>query len=147
MQSSHYVEVVVVRFPDRRTLNLSKEVHMATTVLLVEDQADVLEITAFMLEDAGYDVLCAHGAEQAIDMVSDRPDIGVVVTDLHLPRGVSGIDMGMNMRRNGLKCPLLVMSGALTPEHVSEHAWMGYLPKPFGREALLQKISALACDD
>ncbi|GLQ51953.1 response regulator [Dyella flava] len=117
---------------------------MATTVLLVEDQPDVLEVTAFMLEDAGYDVICANGPEQARDKAAGRHDIGVIVTDLHLPQGVNGIEMGMDMRRKGLDCPLLVMSGGVPPGQISQHAWMGYLAKPFCRDTLLQKITALA---
>ncbi|MBE1161839.1 response regulator [Dyella acidiphila] len=118
---------------------------MATTVLLVDDQPEVLEVTAYMLEDAGYNVLCANDSEQAREMVAGRRDIGVIITDLHLPHGTSGIDMGLALRREGLVCPLLVVSGALAPEQIDQHAWVSYLSKPFGREALLQKITALAC--
>jgi DNA-binding NtrC family response regulator len=118
---------------------------MATTVLLVEDNPDVLEITAYMLEDAGYDVICANTPEQARKLASNRADIDMIVTDLHLHQGANGVEMGMDMRRNGLDCPLLVMSGGVGPEQAAQHDRMGYLPKPFNREALLQKISELAC--
>lgn len=116
---------------------------MAMTVLLVEDHPEVREITAFMLEDAGYDVICANDGDEARQAVAGRDDIDVVITDLHLPHGASGIDMGMALREGGLKCPMLVVSGALTPDQTSEHDWIDYLPKPFNREALLQKIMAL----
>jgi DNA-binding NtrC family response regulator len=118
---------------------------MATTVLLVEDNPDVLEITAYMLEDAGYDVICANTSEQARKLASSRSDIDVVVTDLHLTQGTSGVEMGMDMRRNGLDCPLLVMSGAARPEQTAQHDWMSYLSKPFDRQTLLQKVYELAC--
>lgn len=117
---------------------------MATTVLLVEDNPDVLEVTACMLEDAGYDVICANSPEQARELACGRSDISVVVTDLHLTQGASGIEMGMDMRRNGLDCPLLVVSGGVRPELTKQYDWMGYLPKPYNREALLQKIIELA---
>jgi DNA-binding NtrC family response regulator len=120
---------------------------MATTVLLVEDNPDVLEITAFMLEDAGYDVICANTPEQAREVALRRSDIDVVVTDLHLAQDTNGVDMGVDMRRDGLDCPLLVMSGAVRPEQTAQHDWMSYLPKPFDRETLLQKVGELACGD
>jgi DNA-binding NtrC family response regulator len=118
---------------------------MAKTVLLVEDNPDVLEVTACMLEDAGYEVICANTPEQAREAASARSDIGVVVTDLNLTHGSSGIEMGMDMRRNGLDCPLLVVSGDMRPELATKYDWMGYLPKPYNREALLRKITELAC--
>ena len=118
---------------------------MAKKVLLVEDNPDVLEVTACMLEDAGYEVICANTSQQARELASGRSDIGVVVTDLNLPQGASGIEMGMDMRRNGLACPLLVVSGGMRPELTTQYDWMGYLPKPYNREALLQKITELAC--
>lgn len=124
---------------------------MATTVLLVDDQPDILEITAYMLEDAGYDVICAKDSDEAKqrarEQASRQREIGVVVTDLHLPHGGNGIEMGVDMRRNGLlTCPWLIVSGSVEPWQISQHDWMSYLPKPFAREALLQKIIALACD-
>lgn len=118
---------------------------MALTVLLVEDNADVLEVTAYMLEDGGYDVLCANGSEQARELVSRHGKIDVIVTDMHLSQNVSGVEMGLDMRRQGVDCPLLVMSGGAEPEQVMRNARMGYLSKPFTQQLLLQKVSELAC--
>jgi CheY-like chemotaxis protein len=118
-----------------------------TTVLLVDDHPDVLEVTAYMLEDAGYDVICATTSQQAQELVSQRSgDIDVVVTDLHLSQGVSGVEMGLAMRRNGLDCPFLVVSGGAEPEQIASQDGMSYLSKPFNRESLLQKITELARD-
>ncbi|GAB2560862.1 response regulator [Dyella jejuensis] len=110
------------------------------TVLLVDDNRDVLEVTAFMLEDAGYEVVAAHNSEQARQVASTRPDIGVIVTDLNLNQGMTGIEMGVAMHEDGLKCPLIVMSGAAEPPDNSLPSWMTYLPKPFDRKTLLAAI-------
>lgn len=111
------------------------------TVLLVDDNRDVLELTAYMLEDAGYEVVATDGSEQAMQVASVRPDIGVVVTDLNLKRGMSGIEMGKAMHEEGLKCPMIVMSGASEPPEEELQAWMKYLPKPFDRKTLLAAIT------
>lgn len=117
---------------------------MALTVLLVEDQPDVREITAYMLEDGGYDVLCADGYAQAKELVSRHQKIDVIITDLHLSPDTNGVEMGLDMRRQGLDCPVLIMSGSGEPEQAVEQARMSYLPKPFSRESLLRKVSELA---
>jgi DNA-binding NtrC family response regulator len=120
------------------------EVKMATTVLLVDDHPDVLEVTACMLEDAGYDVICASGPQQAQELASQR-NIDVVVSDLNLSQGVSGVEMGLAMRRSGLDCPMLLVSGGARPERAVMQDWMSYLAKPFDRQSLLQKLDELAC--
>lgn len=111
------------------------------TVLLVDDNRDVLEVTAFMLEDAGYEVVAANSSEQALQVASVRPDIGVVVTDLNLRQGMTGIEMGMAMHEDGLKCPMILMSGDSEPPEEGLQSWMKYLPKPFDRKTLLAAIT------
>jgi DNA-binding NtrC family response regulator len=114
------------------------------TVLLVEDNPDVLEITAYMLEDAGYEVVAASNCEQAMQVASVRPDIGVVLTDLNLNEEMSGIEMGEAMHKEGLKCPLVVMSGDATPPASGLPSWMRFLPKPFDRQMLLRALTGYA---
>jgi CheY-like chemotaxis protein len=114
------------------------------TVLLVEDNRDVLELTADMLQDAGYEVVAANGSEQAMQVASVRADIGVVLTDLNLNEGMTGIEMGVAMYKDGLKCPLIVMSGNAEPPETGFPSWMRYLPKPFDRKTLLAAITGYA---
>lgn len=114
------------------------------TVLLVEDNPDVLEITAYMLEDAGYEVVAANSSEQALQVASVRADIGVILTDLNLSEGMTGIEMAEVMHKEGLKCPLVVMSGNAEPPSNGFKSWMRYLPKPFDRKALLAAITGYA---
>ena len=111
------------------------------TVLLVEDNRDVLESTAYMLEDAGYEVVAANSSEQAMQVASVRADIGVVLTDLDLNDRMNGIEMGVAMHEDGLKCRMVVMSGSAEPPEDGMASWMTYLPKPFDRKALLAAIT------
>jgi DNA-binding NtrC family response regulator len=111
------------------------------TVLLVEDNRDVLVSTAYMLQDAGYEVVAAANSDQAKQVASVRADIGVIVTDLNLNEGMNGIELGMAMREDGLRCPLIVMSGDSEPPEDGLLSWMTYLPKPFDRKTLLAAIT------
>jgi DNA-binding NtrC family response regulator len=111
------------------------------TVLLVEDNRDVLVSTADILQRAGYEVVAASNSDQAKQVASVRVNIGVVVTDLNLGEGMNGIELGMAMREDGLRCPWVVMSGQQEPPEDGWLSWMTYLPKPFDRTALLAAIS------
>jgi CheY-like chemotaxis protein len=56
-----------------------------TTVLLVEDDADVCEATRFLFEDFGVRVLIAHdGADALAQLRTELPDL--IVSDVHMPR-------------------------------------------------------------
>ncbi|GLQ96372.1 response regulator [Dyella mobilis] len=111
------------------------------TVLLVEDNRDVLVSTAYMLQDAGYEVVAATNSDQAKQVAAVRTDIGLIVTDLNLNESVNGIELGIAMREDGLKCRLIVMSGDAEPPEHSMTSWMTYLPKPFDRKTLLAAIT------
>ena len=111
------------------------------TVLLVEDNRDVLVSTAYMLQDAGFDVVAATNSEQAKQAAAVRADIGVILTDLNLCEDINGIELGKAMREDGLTCPLIVMSGDIDPPEGGLLSWMTYLPKPFDRKTLLAAIA------
>jgi CheY-like chemotaxis protein len=64
------------------------------TILLVDDDKDVGQITAEALEQLGYAVILAHDAAEALRVVADRgTEIDVLVTDLVMPGAMNGIDL------------------------------------------------------
>lgn len=111
------------------------------TVLLVEDNRDVLESTAYMLEDAGYEVIAANGCEQARQIAAVRPDIAVILADLNLNEAMNGIELGVAMHEDGLKCRLIVMSGNAEPPEKGLLSWMTYVAKPLDKKTLLAAIT------
>ena len=117
---------------------------MSTTafeILLVEDNREVLVSTAYMLQDAGYEVVAAANSDQAKQVASVRADIGVIVIDLKMSEGMNGIELGMAMREEGLRCPMVVMSGEAEPPETGWLSWMTYVPKPFDSKTLLAAIT------
>ena len=54
-------------------------------VLLVDDNKDVLETSAEMLEELGYRVITATNGFEALDRLDEHPDLEVVVTDVRMP--------------------------------------------------------------
>lgn len=66
-------------------------------VLLVDDNADVLEGLSIVLEDQ-YQLLCAHSGEEAIEVVRSNGDIAVAVMDIKMA-GMTGIEAARQIRR------------------------------------------------
>jgi CheY-like chemotaxis protein len=115
----------------------------AETVLLVEDESALRELTRSILEQAGYRVLEAAGAEQALHIVRDNPrNIDLLLTDVVMP-GLGGKELAkrMNEARPGLK--VLYMSGYA--DDVVAHSGIltegtVLIQKPFTRRTLLTKV-------
>ncbi|MBB3225712.1 two-component system chemotaxis response regulator CheY [Luteibacter sp. Sphag1AF] len=110
------------------------------TVLIVEDDRNVLDITGFMLEMAGYHVLTASNATEALFAVGEHPDIGLVFTDVNMPGDMDGIEMVNELRRRGMLMPVLVVSGDVggVEQRLGLHA--SFLAKPYDRQQLLEAV-------
>jgi CheY-like chemotaxis protein len=111
------------------------------TVLVVEDEVGVRDIVCWFLRAGGYTVLEAANADAAETICrSHQGAIDLLLSDVVLP-GVSGprLAEALKARVPGLKT--LFISGY--PAGASDESGMAagaFLPKPFSREALLQKV-------
>jgi len=113
------------------------------SVLVVEDEAFVREVTGEILAAAGYHVIKARSAAEA--MVSFRQcngKIDLLVTDLVLP-GQNGRVLARELTALSPNLKTLFMSGY--PDHVVARTCRGeatgtYLAKPFSVESLMRKI-------
>jgi signal transduction histidine kinase len=81
------------------------------TVLLVEDDSLVRGLTAESLEARGYTVLVAGSADDALAIATSRADIDVVLSDIVMAGGKSGLDLlaALKVQRPGL--PVVLASG------------------------------------
>ncbi len=119
------------------------------TILLVEDEPFVREATGRILQSAGYDVLPAEDAQQAIaiyDRYGDKVDL--VMTDMVLP-GRSGMELGKEVRRRVPEISLLITSGydAAREETESPEARTYFLAKPYSRRTLVEKIEMILAEE
>lgn len=113
------------------------------TVLVVEDNLELRENTAEILELAGYYVLLGGSAEVGLDLAkSHRPDI--VVFDIMIPP--PDVNAFMNAMREDpatAAIPFVLLDGNITPLAVRQSiAQLNavHLSKPFTREDLLDAV-------
>ena len=113
------------------------------TVLLVEDEAALLELCGMLLEQLGYTVLATGSSLQAIQLVSEYAgEIHLLMTDVVMPE-MGGRDLWhrLSEARPGLKC--LFMSGytanAIAHRGVLDEG-IHFLQKPFSLEKLATKL-------
>ena len=127
------------------------------TILLVEDEPFVREATCSILEHAGFEVLLAENAPQAIQIYEERSNtnskqkqkqkikkIDLVMTDMILP-GETGEQLGQNLRQHSPEVVVLITSGYCDAEFDAEvpNSRTYFLAKPYSRRSLLDKIEKI----
>ncbi|MCC7496926.1 MAG: PAS domain S-box protein [Bryobacterales bacterium] len=91
------------------------------TILVVEDQPEVLEFTAQALASYGYNVLRAGSAADALRIFeAECRNIGLVLTDVVMPQ-VSGWDLAARLREIQPEAKVVYMSGYADHDGVREH--------------------------
>jgi len=126
---------------------------MQRSVLVVDDDPDLLKLLAMRLGAAGYGVQTAESGERALAAIAvSRPD--VVVTDLKMG-GMDGLALFNAVQRTAPTLPVIILTAHGTiPDAVdaTKRGVFGFLPKPFeGKELLAQveqalKLSSVASD-
>ena len=115
---------------------------MASRILIVDDEPNIIGTVAPLLRSRGYDVLSAMSGRAGLDSVErDKPDL--IVLDLGLP-DMDGVDVCRQMRET-TAVPILVLSarGAEGDKVAALDAGADdYVTKPFGAEELLARIRA-----
>jgi two-component system, cell cycle sensor histidine kinase and response regulator CckA len=121
---------------------LIENVRCRETILLVEDEPAVREITCRILDIHGYTVLAAENAEEGIRMFEQHEDaISLLVTDLAMP-GMNGRELAHRLaeRHPGLKTLFISGSDATLLSVEFNDPNYAYLQKPFTLEGLARKV-------
>ena len=112
----------------------------AKIILVVDDDADVREVAAETLADAGYQVLEASTAHDAFKLLQERPDIDLVFTDIMMP-GIDGFKLAGMVRMSNRRTRVLFATGymdlaQLNPAFVHGHL----LNKPYRPSELVAAV-------
>ena len=112
------------------------------SIIVVDDDAAVRRIASRILSEEGFRVLEASDGDEAIRLAERfAPDIGLVVTDIVMPR-LNGIELLERLSRIHPALPVVLMSGYTSNELMGRAlvAPCGILRKPFAPEALIDEV-------
>ncbi len=133
---------------------------MATkTVLLVDDDQDLIDIYKTILEHAGFTVLTAANSAQALPIATSKP-IDVAVLDVMMDTPTEGFELARAMRQNEKtsRIPLLMLTSVNThneeigsfvrfSDRDRDHTWLPvdrFLDKPIKPEDLVAIVRTLS---
>jgi CheY-like chemotaxis protein len=112
----------------------------ALTILVVDDDALVLQSTAAMLADLGHRVLEAGSGREALEYLGRAHSVDLVMTDQAMP-GMTGMQLAATIRQQWPHLPVILASGYADLPSDLELSLIR-LSKPFGQDRLAQAISA-----
>ena len=113
------------------------------TILVVDDERNIIELVRLYLEQAGYAVAEAHDGDEALRQ-HERIDPDLIVLDLMLP-GRDGIDVTREVRRRG-DTPILMLTARSEDIDRIVGLELGaddYLTKPFNPRELAARVKAI----
>jgi len=119
------------------------------TILVVDDEPELLELTQDALESFGYKVVCAASGEQALDIFGrDGQGIGLVLLDLNMP-GMGGRKCMQELLSRKPEAKVLIASG-YTPNGLAGSSLSagaaGFLGKPYQLGELAAKVRSILDD-
>ena len=114
------------------------------TILVVEDEGSVRELVRGILEERGYVVLEARSGKAALQIWGRHRDrIDLLLTDIVMPEGVSGRELGRRLVADKPSLKVIYSSGyspdAINPDRDLREG-MNFLPKPFVPQRLVQMV-------
>lgn len=112
-------------------------------ILIVEDDRDLADTCAMLLEACGYRVvIAANGADALKKIVRCMPDL--IVSDCHMPR-MGGTEMCAKIREMeyGTMVPIVLISGTDECRYLNSAKYNAFLKKPFSADQFLLTIRAL----
>jgi CheY-like chemotaxis protein len=132
----------VAQCPRHSEQRLSQPV--AETIMVVEDEPDLLELVVQVLEARGYIVVGAGSGKQALEQWSHRDHhIDLLLTDMTMPDGMSGFELAERLRTEAPDLRVLYTSGhsvgvpGTQLAHVEERQ---FLAKPYRPSKLIEMV-------
>lgn len=125
--------------------SLSRFMDHPETILLVEDDPGMREMTRYMLSRSGFKVLVADSDSQAQSIWSQHSDqIDLLLTDMMIPTHCTGIELARRFQNERPNLPVVYMSGFGREISAGETAFVGkspFIQKPCSGGELIETVA------
>jgi len=114
------------------------------TILVVEDEFLIRLDTVDRLEEAGFDVIEAGDADEAIRILETGTRVGILFTDVEMPGSMDGFALARVTRNRWPPIEIVVASGRRQPDSTSLPDRGQFFGKPYDWPALMSALHQIA---
>ncbi|MCX7918741.1 MAG: response regulator [bacterium] len=118
---------------------------MAKKILIIDDEPDIRTVIKQVLDTAGYTVLTAGNAKDAIEQIN-KSDPDLIFLDIQMPDD-SGLAVANELHRKQLAIPFILCTATVLDDPIQayelfvvKHLYVGTLKKPFKIEEILPLV-------
>ncbi len=118
-------------------------IDMTQRVLIAEDDRELRELLALVLENAGYQVCQCCNGEQLLTRLAEQPSFDLVISDIRMP-GLNGLEVLARRNRNMRKVPFICMTAFGDEQTHRKARHLGaaaVIDKPFELEEMMKLIA------
>jgi CheY-like chemotaxis protein len=112
-------------------------------VLIVEDEFLLRMDAAAVIGAAGFEVVEAANADEAIEILESRPDITVVFTDIQMPGSMDGLKLARAVRGRWPPIKIVATSGHIHVRETDLPEGGRFLPKPYSPDEVTGMLREL----
>ena len=113
-------------------------------ILIVEDEPLVRLAAATVMEEAGYTVIEASNADQAIGLLEKHPEITILFTDIEMPGSIDGMKLAACVRDRWPPVEIILTSGRGPRGEVPLPLRGVFLQKPYRSQELTDQLARMA---
>lgn len=119
----------------------------APTILIADDDKDLVHLMATALTKAGHEVLACYDGEEALTVIQERaPHIDLVILDVLMPK-LDGVEVAQRIKNNPATdhIPILLCTGQGEETIVKglDVGGVDYITKPFSTRQLLVRVGVV----
>ena len=122
---------------------MGQRINERPVVLVVEDDILIRMDTADMITSAGYEVVEAGNADDAIDILQSRTDIDVVFTDVQMPGSMDGLRLATAVRDRWPPIKIITASGQIRINDGDLPKGSRFLRKPYSAREVVAHLREL----
>ena len=116
-----------------------------TTILIVDDEEPIRFLCEDLLSSLDYEVLTVPDGEAAMEVLHDRQDVDIVISDLKMP-GIDGLEVTRRVRQEYPYMDVVVLTGFGSIESAVESMKLGasdFIRKPFNLNTLIESVKKI----
>lgn len=133
------IPILPTRKPNNPTQPIQKQSHSAH-IVLIDDEADILELMTAMIQSAGHTVTPFDNASNAISFLRKTPNNKIIISDLVMPE-MGGMEIAKLIKSERLNIPVIICSGyTIDPRRAKRAGVIRIFEKPIQISTLLDCI-------